>query len=232
MAAVGAPQSLAEGFGVEWDAKMTYTTACCLVAGLAKTQKLSTPEVFDRAIGATNLVDLPMKQFDPRAAKVVHTVDVTKDHEGDIDKDAFKDPMLQNSLADLPAPLCPKAKCVISFTMDVCITPAPDGKRDVYKHFAFDRPIKVSLAKELMHGETLLIDWGANQKAGPKAFRYLWHRLGGFQVSHWSFQKEDTEKSTKTPSDIDAAYDLMAMAPTTHENIMQARWIMKEINDQ
>ena len=231
MAAVGAPQSLAESLGVEWDTKVTYTTACCLVAGLAKTQKLSAPEVFDRAVGATNLLDLPMKQFDSRASKVVHMVDVIKDYEGDIDKEAVKDLMLQNNLADLPAPLCPKAECVIPFTMDVCLIPAPDGKLDVYKHFVFDSPIKVSLAKELMHGETLLIDWGANQKAGPKAFLYLWHRLGGFQVNHWTFQKEDTEKSTKTPNDIDAAYDLMATAPTTHKNNMQARWIMKEIND-
>ena len=223
MAALGAPQSLAESLGVEWDTKVTYTTACCLVAGLAKTQKLSAPEVFDRAVGATNLLDLPMKQFDSRASKVVHMVDVIKDYEGDIDKEAVKDLVLQNNLADLPTPLCPKAECVIPFTMDVCITPAPDGKRDVYKHFVFDSPIKVSLANELVHGETLLIDWGANQKAGPKAFLYLWHRLGGFQVSHWTFQKEDTEKSTKTPNDIDAAYDLMATAPTTHKNNMQAR---------
>ena len=173
MAAVGTPQSLAESLGVERDAKVTYTTACCLVAGLAKTQKLSAPEVFDRAVGATNPLDLPMKQFDSRAAKVVHMVDVIKDYEGDIDKEAVKDLMLQNNLADLPTPLCPKAECVIPFTMDVCIIPAPDGKRDIYKHFVFDSPIKVSLAKELMHGETLLIDWGANQKAGPKAFLYV-----------------------------------------------------------
>ena len=125
----------------------------------------------------------------------------------------------------LPAPLCPKKRCINKFSMDFAMVRTEiDGVFDIYKHFVSESPgVPVDVAKELRHGEALDINWGAAKKYGPRVFLVLWHNLGGFQATFWGMKDNQEEKNAKSQDEVDQGYDLLEQCPKQTRGNKQAR---------
>ena len=188
----GAPKSFAAQFEIPNDENISFPSACRLVAQCEAAQLQTRAIIEEKPEGLTKFIDLPV-DFAGDKKQMHHLVDAIKNWQapplpdGSPNKDlrAIKDEIkgiLNREKADLmrlPAPLCPKKRCINKFSMDFAVVRTEtDGVFDIYKHFVFESPgVPVDVAKELCHGEALDINWGAAKKYGPRAFLVLWHNL-------------------------------------------------------
>ena len=153
MAVVGAPETLAQGFEIDVETKLTFDMACKIVLGHGKIQKLTVPQStpIDSPSGATTFLSLPLKQTDHRATKISHLVEVIKDYEGELNYEEILAHMKQGNYGQLPEPVKPKKPIVIGYVMDLCFLKTEKGV-DILKHYVFEQPTDVKVLAQITTG--------------------------------------------------------------------------------
>ena len=183
MAAVGAPESLAEA--LEADAgipQLNYDLALKITTNM-KLEKKKKPDwaCVDHA-AKCSLADLPLKLHIQGILKntVMHLVDCIRDWQGELDEKEIAALMQENAIAQLPEIMRPKVPIGVPYAMNLCILKTAE-KLYIIKHFMFGETLTLENAVVICHGQPLVIDLGRNQRSGVKPFVYMFQRLGGFQ---------------------------------------------------
>jgi hypothetical protein len=227
--------TLADSLGMSVEPKMTFEMACDISRGLkGGTVILKIPIACEKPLGLTKIVDLPMRMMDDATLKVKHLIDIIPDIPV-YDWMEIKGLLLQHKFDRLPEPFRPKATIPVPFTMQVIAVSSQDegGSDKVFllKHFIFDSMQKVGIVKPVLQGQAHTVNFGGNQRGGPKGFQYMLDKLGGQQVRCYSFEDGVADK-LKTESEIDDAYDfILGCAPRQEGSTLeQSRWIKKQIN--
>ena len=231
---LGAPPTFAEQLGLEpSDTAITFPTAMKIAARLDSPVALPRPVVLagDEA-GKTKFQDLPLTPDIRDESHLRHVIECILDWEGEVDKNALTSIVKAGATFDpmtLPSPIRPKQATLFDFKLDLCIVPTDDGKHNIFKHYIFDKPIPITMFKDMAEGAISAINWGPAKKYGAPAFLIMWSQLGGYQICNYTFKKE---KAVKETDDIDKGYDLCREgAKLPRRNNQQNRWIMKMMND-
>ena len=242
MAALGAPESLAEMLEIEEDTPVDFAMVLKIVHGMVA-KKLQRPEIADVEVRSVKIENLPLTDVPgpgERAKKsIMHLVEVLKGIDDDFDRDSIAALIVQNEPMKLPSVLCPKKAIVHPFVMNFNIIPLEKSegsaaKCDIIKHYVFDNPVPMQVAMEMLHGQPLVINYGSNKKAGAKPFMYLMQRMGGFTAHYYrmTVPGPGAKRTVEKPEDIDAGYDWIEdECPRSNDKNQQARWIDKQLNN-
>ena len=107
-----------------------------------------------------------------------HLIDWIKDWEGDFDWDVICGHLQQKAVGQLPDPFKPKATSAVGVKMNVVILKHPEQRRyDILKYYVFDDKVSMETAVAMCHGEAMTANWGGLNKAGPRAFKFLFMRF-------------------------------------------------------
>ena len=233
MAVHGAPETLAQQLGMENDEAISYDLATKITAKL-NLKKIRAPDWYDMGPRMVKLLDLPVVDppTDParRRNGVSHLLDFCMDVP-DLyqDRESIVGLMNVNEVTQLRGVLPPKARVAANYNLNFVILPGnEDGRVNVIKHYVFDGKVAYNVIEVLVQGQPKLINMGQNKRGGFKAFVYLWHRLGGFQVHVWSFLDSENKKAKDLESadQINLGYDwIEENAPKQKSSCKQLRWI-------
>ena len=75
------------------------------------------------------------------------------------------------------------------------------------------------------------VQFGSLKKNGANGFKFLFERLGGFQMRHWKFG-ESADDKLQNPEDIESGYDFIEKhAPRTKKGNAQTKWMRLQLCD-
>lgn len=239
MSVIGAPETLAEFVQIEINPDKSITLAN--IASAIKTyplnNKLKSKVVASgkhAGVGSVRGVDLPVKQaIGPYrdSFAITHFIDCIMGWEGDFDWELILANIQQGNVAQLPEPFKPKETIANGFVLNMSIIKQGNNKYDIWKYYEFNEKTPLNVATKMCYGEALLVDFGTLKKVGPKAFKFMFTRMGGAQVLHYKFNEKPSEK-TEDPENIIAGYKFIEKsAPRIQRQNVQNIWTRLQLTD-
>ncbi|CAK0849154.1 unnamed protein product, partial [Prorocentrum cordatum] len=232
----GAPLTLAQQYEQEEDSPISFELAVKVTGALVCTT-IKKPDHHDGPRRAIQPAHLPLmdeltSRSKPGTLSVTHLVDVCLDVDDVFDKVAVLGLMQNHEYLQLPSVLSPKSVIAFNYHMNLCMLPTENNKVEVFKHFVFDGKPTLEIARRACQGDAILVNFGANKRAGPSAFIYLFQRMGGFQVTYHTFKTKSGKRSDKmeTAQQISDGYDFIEKNKHffVKRKLMMRRWIDTE----
>ena len=205
---------------------------------------LKKPNIVDGPRGIVDPTHLPIEPFNERTTKVKHTFDIVGEVKfGYETKEKLGSFVRKGGSYNLPEPFGFRQSPDIPAQLQFAVLPTVEPEKFVLvKHLITEEQVKASFMQKLCYGTPHYVNWGGCAKNLRKALHYMFEKMGGYQVVHYSLQASVNASSSDSKGtffqslsddDIDKGFDFIQKhGPRTHHCNTQLRWIAKQLSSE